>query len=45
MNLQIKCIFNEFTIKMHWKWIYNKNSLEMNLQWKCIQNEFTIKMH
>ena len=32
MNLQLKCIKNEFTMKMHSKWIYNKNALEMNLQ-------------
>ena len=29
MILLQKCIENDFTIKMHWKWFYYKNVLEM----------------
>ena len=35
-----------FTIKMHWKWFYYKNALEMIYTYKkCIGNDFIIKMH
>ena len=44
MNLLWKCIGNDFTFKMHWKWFHNKNALEMILLWKCTGKDFTIKL-
>ena len=60
--VQLKCIANDLIIKMYWeknhckmhfKWFYYRNVLEIIslmcikriLQWKFSQNVFAIKMH
>ena len=48
LNFTKKCIGNNFTLKMYWKWFYNENVLEMiltiKMYWKWFYNKNVLEM-
>ena len=36
---------NDLIIRMHCKWFYYKNTLQMILLQECIANDFSIRIH